>query len=159
MGSNVVIHGKDSTEVLTNDSGKVQTSPIKVTSGAAHVEMQAGSVWAYGNWPATWYLEWAGTAGAADNAVIYTSTDVSMYNYHTFTVSGTNSADVEVSHDGSTWDVAAVELTDDVTTGGGIKVITIPTGKTGVLKGKFKYIRINQDGATDADAVGAHSVY
>jgi len=133
-------------------------SAQKGTNGAAHVQSQAGSVWAYGNYPATWYLPWTGTAGAADNAVIYTSPDVTTYNYHTFTVSGTNSADVYVSHDGVTYDLMAVTLTDDVTTGGGVKVVTIPTGKTGFFKGKFKYIQVLQDGATDANCLGAHSV-
>jgi hypothetical protein len=127
----------------------------QVTDGAIHVR-EASSI--YGNYPATWYLAWTGTAGAADNAVIYTSPDVSMYNYHTFTASGTSGCDVEVSHDGTTWDVVAVTLTDDVTTGGGIKVITIPTGKSAFLPGKWKYIRVLEDGPTDANCLGAHSV-
>ena len=37
MGQNVVIHGKDSTDVLSNDAGKVKTSPVLITSNAAHV--------------------------------------------------------------------------------------------------------------------------
>jgi len=103
------------------------------------------------------YLEWAGTAGAADNAVIYTSGDISKFNHHTIAVTGTNSSDVEVTLDGTTWHVASVKLIDDVTTGGGIQVITIPTGKLGVLTGKFKQLRVKQDGVTDSDAFGAHS--
>jgi len=124
-------------------------------AGAAKIKVNASI---YGNYPATWYLAWTGTAGAADNAVIYTSPDVSMYNYHTITVSGTSPADVYVSHDGTTYDLMAVTLTDDVTTGGGIKVVTIPTGKTGFFHGKFKYVRVIEDGATDSNALGAHSV-
>lgn len=102
------------------------------------------------------YVEWAGTAGAADNALIYTSGNVSRFNYHTISVTGTDPADVEVTLDGSTWNIVSTLLADDVTTGGGIKVITIPTGKLGILHGKFKQIRVRQDGATDADAFGAH---
>jgi len=102
------------------------------------------------------YTEWAGTAGAADNAIIYTSGDVSGFNYHTISVTGTDPADIEVTADGTTWRVAATLLVDDVTTGGGIKVITIPTGKMGILQGIFKQIRVRQDGATDADAFGNH---
>jgi hypothetical protein len=105
------------------------------------------------------YLEFTGTAGAADNALIYTSGDVSAYNIHYIFVSGTNSADVEVSFDGTNYSSAvSVLLADDVTTGGGIKAITIPTGKVGILEGKFKNIRVRQDGVTDADATGAHGV-
>lgn len=102
------------------------------------------------------YLEWAGTAGAADNALIYTSDNISRFNYHTISVTGTNAADIEVTLDGSTWNLIATLLADDVTTGGGVKVITIPTAKLGILQGKFKQIRVIQDGATDADAFGAH---
>ena len=127
---------------------------LKATSGAAHSRTTASDV----QDPATWYLEWTGTAGAADNAVIYTSSDVSMYNYHTVTVSGTSPADVYVSVDGTTYDLMSVELTDDVTTGGGVKVVTIPTGKTGFFTGKFKNVRVIEDGATDSNAVGAHGV-
>jgi hypothetical protein len=102
------------------------------------------------------YSEWAGTAGAADNALIYTSGNVSEFNYHTISVTGTDAADVEVTVDGSTWNIVSTLLADDVTTGGGVKVITIPTGKLGILHGQFKQIRVRQDGATDADAFGSH---
>lgn len=108
--------------------------------------------------PGDVYLEWAGAAGAADNALIYTSGNVSRFNYHTIAVTGTNAADVEVTLDGTTWHVASTLLADDVTTGGGIAVITIPTGKLGILRGKFKQIRVRQDGVTDADAFGAHGI-
>ena len=36
MGQNVIIHGKDSTDVLSNDAGKGKTSPVLVTSNAFH---------------------------------------------------------------------------------------------------------------------------
>lgn len=108
--------------------------------------------------PSDSYQEWAGAAGSSDNDLIYTSGNVSRFNYHTIAVTGTNSADVEVTVDGSTWHVAATLLADDVTTGGGVVVITVPTGKLAILKGKFKQIRVRQDGATDADAFGAHGI-
>ena len=139
--------------VTTDSSGDVLSS----TSGAAHSRLDGGFD-SRGNYPETWYLEWSGTAGAADNAVIYTSGDVSMYNYHTITVSGTSPSDVYVSVDGTTYDLMAVHLTDDVTTGGGVKVVTIPTGKTGFFHGKYKNVRVIEDGATDSNAIGAHSV-
>jgi len=102
------------------------------------------------------YNEWSGAAGAADNALIYTSGNVSRFNYHSIAVTGTDPADVEVTLDGTTWHVVSTLLVDDVTTGGGVNVITIPTGNIGILKGKFKGIRVRQDGATDANAFGAH---
>ena len=122
------------------------------------IEVRIGAS-VYGAPPETWYLPWTGTNGAADNAVIYTSPNVSRYNYHTIKVSGTNSADVQVTLDGTNWTTAvAVELADNVTTGGGVKVLSIPTGKVGVLRGKFRGIRVLQDGTTNANATGAHSV-
>ena len=139
------------TEVLHRGQGGARQD---ATSGASHQRLVASDV----PFPQQQYLAWSGTAGAADNAVIYTSVDVSAYNFHTFTVSGTNSADVYVSHDGTTYDVISVRLTDDVTTGGGVNVITIPTGKSAFLFGKWKYIQVLQDGATDSNCVGAHGV-
>lgn len=111
------------------------------------------------------YLEWSGAAGSNDNDVIYTSPDVSGYNYHTVTVSGTDSADVYVSVDGVTYDLMSVSLTDDAYDGettaeavqhNAARVVTIPTGKTGYFEGKYKRVRVIQDGATDSDAIGAH---
>lgn len=125
------------------------------TNGGAHVRTIASDV----QDPATWYLEFIGTAGAADNAVIYQSGDVSMYNYHTIEVTGTDAADVFVSVDGTNFvGPVGVRLHDDLTTGGGIDVITIPTGDIGILRGKYKAIKVQQDGATDANCRGAHGV-
>jgi len=104
------------------------------------------------------YIEWTGTAGAADNALIYTSTDISRYNFHTIAVTGTDAADVEVTVDGTNWNLVSTYLADDVTTGGGVKVITIPTAKLAILNGQFKQIRVRQDGATDANAFGTHGI-
>lgn len=163
MGGNVIIHGKDTALTTQADSGKPATSPINVTSGAGHVATQAGSVWAYGNWPATWWLAWTGGAGAADNTVIYTSPDVSAYNYHIIENTSGETMDIFVSVDGTnfTTAAAAVELIDDVTTGGGVKSITIPTTKTAILKGKFSKIRVDQNGAgvpAAGEVRGAHGV-
>ena len=161
MGQNVIIHGKDSTDVLSNDAGKVKTSPVLVTSGSAHIEMQAGSLWAYGNWPSTVVSQVEFTAGAADNAILYTSADISMYNYHIIENTDTSvPLDIYVSIDGTNFNptAATVELLDDVTTGGGIKVVSIPTLKIGVLKGKFAKIRCLQVGAGTCDGRILHGV-
>ena len=163
MGTNVIIHGKDSTDVLSNDAGKVKTSPVLVTSNAFHMLMQAGSLWAYGNYPNTLYLPWTGAAGTADTDVLYSPNDVSIYDYHTIENESGVAIDVYVSVDGTNLSTAAaaVALLDDVTTGGGIKVIEIPDNKIGVLEGKFMKIEVRQAaaGAITAGTVrGAHGV-
>lgn len=116
-----------------------------------------------GNYPETWYLDITGLAGAADNAVLYTSSDVSAYNYHIIENESGVAIDVFVSVDGTNFSTApaSVELIDDVTTGGGIRVISIADNKVGVLKGKFKKIRIDQAaaGSVAAGSVrGGHGV-
>lgn len=107
-----------------------------------------------GPYPATWYLASAATvaASATDNVVIYKSNDVSSYN--TFTVENlavTDPVDIYVSLDGTNFSTAAASITllDDVTTGGGIKAIDIPVGKIGVLRGKFKGIKVLRKGTTN----------
>lgn len=92
------------------------------------------------------------TGGAtADNTVVYQSDDVSIYNYHAIeNTSTTDPVDVYVSLDGTNYATAAASavLQDDVTTGGGIAVITIPVGKVGVVSGRYKKIKVLKDGAT-----------
>ena len=102
-------------------------------------------------------------AGAADNAVLYTSPDVSKFNYHIIDNRSGESVDVWVSIDGTNYSqtAASVRLIDDVTTGDGINVIDIATTKTGILRGKFRNVRILQKGAGNPAAgeiVIAHGV-
>ena len=102
-------------------------------------------------------------AGAADNAVLYTSPDVSKFNYHIIDNRSGESVDVWVSIDGTNYSqtAASVRLIDDVTTGDGINVIDIATTKTGILRGKFRNVRIIQKGAGNPAAgeiVIAHGV-
>ena len=103
------------------------------------------------------------TAGAADNAVLYTSPDVSKFNYHIIDNRSGESVDVWVSIDGTNYSqtAASVRLIDDVTTGDGVNVIDIATTKTGILRGKFRNVRILQKGAGNPAAgeiVIAHGV-
>jgi alpha-L-fucosidase len=109
--------------------------------------------------PSQWYLPFTGSAGTNDNDVVYTSTDVSLYNYHTIECTA-GTVDIQVSVDGTNYNTtqAAVLLHDDVTTGGGVFVLTIASGKIGILKGKFKNIKILQNGATASNARGGHGV-
>ena len=127
-----------------------------ITDDALHVALQSYS------FPAQWFVQVDGAVGTNDNDTIYESGDVSMYNYHVIEnmSAGAGSCDVFISLDGTnyTGSAAAVELIDDVTTGGGVKVITIPQNKTGILRGKFNKIKVLQDGATAADARIVHGV-
>ena len=105
----------------------------------------------------------ASAAGAADNAVLYTSPDVSKFNYHIFDNTSGETVDIWVSVDGTNYaaTAASVELIDDVTTGGGIKVIEIATTKTGILRGKFRNVRVIQKGAGEpaaGEVIVAHGV-
>lgn len=128
------------------DLGNTQ---IGVNDGSAQTESTNTSSWV---WPNTLYPN--GTASGAtqtDNTVIYTSADVTPYNYHIIeNTSTTDPIDVYVSVDGTNYAAlaASVTLHDDVTTGGGIKVVSIPAGKIGILTGKYKRIRVLKNGAT-----------
>lgn len=130
------------------------------TGGAAHVRLTSSDV----AHPSQRYLTWSGAVGAADNAVLYTSVDVSGYNYHAIENRSAVPVDVLITVDGTfnaSQPSAAVLLTDDVTTGGGVLSITIPANKTGILNGKFMNIRVQQVGAgsiTINTVVGAHGV-
>jgi hypothetical protein len=88
-------------------------------------------------------------AGAADNAVLYTSPDVSKFNYHIIDNRSGETVDIWVSVDGTNYaqTAASVRLIDDVTTGDGVNVIDIATTKTGILRGKFRNVRVIQKGA------------
>lgn len=102
-----------------------------------------------GNYPNTWWLDITSVAGTADDDVLYTSTDITSYDRHIIENESGNAVDVYVSVDGTNYSTAAVSayLIDDVTTGGGIKSITIPDNKVGIIEGKFKKLRILQIGA------------
>ena len=98
------------------------------------------------------YINNSATGGAqTDNTVIYTSADISIYNQHVIeNTSATDPVDVYVSLDGTNYLALAssVLLHDDVTTGGGIKVVTIPAGKAGILDGVYSTIQVLKDGIT-----------
>jgi len=124
---------------------------LKITSFALHVWIKNLSDFP---WPSTWQLDFTSVAGTADNSVLYTSSDVSEYNYHIIENESGIACDVYASSDGTNYSTAAISvlLADDVTTGGGVKVITIPDNKVGILRGKFKKIKILQDGAGTSTA-------
>lgn len=102
------------------------------------------------------YFSWLGLAGSANGDLIYLSKNVPDFNTHIIAVTGADAVDVEVSLEGSIWFIASSLLVSDVSPNGGRKVLKIPSGEMGVLKGKFLNIRILQNGNTDVNAFGAH---
>lgn len=106
-----------------------------------------------------YYLTAIGTQGTNDNDVVYTSADVTPYGSHSIECT-VGVVDIQVTLDGTNWNTtqAAVLLHDDVTTGGGIKVLTIAAGKIGLLTGKFKNIRVLQNGAVASNCRVFHGV-
>lgn len=108
-----------------------------------------------GVYPASYYLEFTGAAGGADNAVIYTSGDVSMYNTH-YVQATAGTVDVDVTLDGTNW-IAAVAGRSLVATASTTHVVDAASGVCLEIKGKFKKIRVLQKGATASNARGAHA--
>lgn len=127
----------------------------KITSGAEHVRQVATEV----AFPQQWYIPFTGTAGVNDNDVVYTSTDVSLYDIHVIECTA-GTVDIQVTVDGTNYNTtqAAVMLHDDITTGGGVRILTIASGKIGILRGKYKGIKVLQNGATASNARGGHGV-
>jgi hypothetical protein len=132
------------------DDGK----PALIYASSAGMKI---STWAYGSWPADSYLEQTGT-GTGDNTVLFTSGDLSSYNVHMIQASA-GVVDVEVSLDGTTYTPAAGIALEDM---GSVAPTTrvLVTVSTGVymLRGKYKSIRLVQNGATAATAVLASGV-
>ena len=106
--------------------------------------------------PESWYLNWTGVAGGADNAVVYLSPDVSAYNVH-YVEATAGTVDVDVSLDGTNF-IAAVAGVSLITTTPATRVIEAASGVCLEIQGKFKAIRVNQKGATASNARGAHAV-
>lgn len=114
-----------------------------------------------GNYPATWWLTAVNVAGAADDDVLYTSGDVSMYNYHAIQNNDTVNIDVHVSLDGTTFVGPHAVQTSATVSPGTTLVTVIAAGTVGVLRGKFNNIRVDQAavGAVEAgNVLIAHGV-
>jgi hypothetical protein len=109
-----------------------------------------------GLFPESWYLQFVGAAGAADNAVIYLSPDVSAYNVH-YVEATAGTVDVDVSIDGTNF-IAAAAGVSLITTTPATRVVEAASGVCLEIRGKFKAIRVNQKGATASNARGAHGV-
>lgn len=122
------------------------------TGGSANVTTQATSVWSYGPWPQHTRFPASGATAATgttqtDNTVVYTSGDISSYNYHTITnTSATDDVDVFVSDDGVNFNGSAAGVTLHDSTGA--MVVSIPAGKIGILEGKFFALKVQKNGVT-----------
>ena len=151
MSGNTSIHAVDDTNTL--DNGKVKWVPVKANpDGSLNVAMQATSTWAYGSWPADSYLEHSGT-GTGDNTVLFTSGDLSSYNIHMIQASA-GLVDAEVSLDGTTYSPAAsIALEDMSSIAPTTRVLVTASTNVYMLRGKYKNIRLVQNGATAATAV------
>lgn len=89
-------------------------------------------------------------ASAADNATAYESSDVSWANYHIFECT-TNTCDVYVSLDGTTFTVAPVYMAPlHVADHAGAWVNEIAANKAVILKGVFPKIKILNKGGAKA---------
>lgn len=142
MSMNTDIHAVDNTNTL--ESGKVKWIPVKVTpDGGLLVETQAGSTWAYGNWPNTVSLADVGVT-AADAEVLATLTNSTPYNMLTIVVSvfTATALNITVSQDGSTFGIALPSKDNPVTAGAAIAAVG-----TYHLFGSFDSIAITQSGA------------
>ena len=113
-----------------------------------------------GQFPVAWYNDTGVTANATntDDLVLYTSSDVSMYNCHEFHVTA-GSISVQGSLDGTNFS-ADLALIDCESTTPTTRVKT-STGTTMYrLDGKFKKVRVLQNGVgAAANARIIHSVW
>jgi hypothetical protein len=87
-----------------------------------------------------------GVQTAADNAVIYTSGDVSNFNIHYIEAIG-GAVSVDVSIDGGTNYVQDVTLRNVKSTTPNTFIATVASGGLGELRGNFSNLKVLQSGA------------
>ena len=97
------------------------------------------------------YYEQSGT-GTNDNDVLFTSGNLSAYNVHMIQ-STVGVVDVEVSLDGTNYTPAAkIALEDMASATPATRVLVTVVNQVYMLRGKYKNIRLVQNGATGATA-------
>ena len=92
-----------------------------------------------------------GGSSAADNALQYTSSDVSQYNRY-MVEAITTAVDVEVSIDGTNWTTDAVFVQTLGAATSATWVNAIPAGDIGIVHGCFSKIRVRQAAAGGASS-------
>lgn len=96
------------------------------------------------------FISYTGT-GAADNAVLLTATD-DIPNYDAFLLMSTAGAvDVFVSLDGTNYSTAALSLTDMGAITNDPVLVTV-AGRVYGFRGKFRAIKVLQNGGTATEA-------
>ena len=101
-----------------------------------------------------WSSNVTSDAGAAANAVLYTSVDVSKYNYHVIQNNdAVGSIDFEASVDGVTF--KPIYVADQTGANSDALTATLAPSKIGIIRGKFKAIKVLQ---VAAGAISAGNV-
>lgn len=139
----------DTGALFFGEDANENPEPIRSTNGAARSHIAASDLTSFNEETSTI----TGVAGAADTNVIYTSGDISMYNYTIIeNADDATAVDVYVSADGTNFNANAqkVFIQDEVTDE--LPEINIAAGKVGIIYGKFKAMKILQDGAGAIDA-------
>lgn len=140
--------------IKKHTSGQPQDERWLSVNGAANVVSQAGSVWAYGNYPAYNYLPTAGTAADVnDGTIIYEQADSSIFNHHEFSIvvaPGLNSVQVLVSYDGTTYEATPIEVFDRSLVEGAVvqSLAQITAIGNYYFNGVFKKWKLVNNGAT-----------
>ena len=107
--------------------------------------------------PAAYYLTWAGTAGTNDDDVVYTSPDVSEFNFHMIEATA-GALDVWGSMDGVNYSPVALAGNAVNNASSTARATSISAGNMVQIWGKWKHIRVDQTGATAANGRGSHGV-
>ncbi len=124
----------------------------KYDQGSASVETSQNSLHAYGNYPATWFLNFDETAiDTNNNTTVFESGDISIYNQIDFHIvsSPTTGILISVSHDGVNYEAQgryAINNANNVIATN-VTLGTSINGTFRIEKLKAKKIRIRQLGA------------
>lgn len=136
--------------LLENTDGTSGYHPQKGLAGSAFIRVTTSDVLPTQNTN----IIAPGAAGAADNALIYTSVDISGYGYHSIENRSAVAVDVWVTRDGTfnaSQPAQQVILTDALT-GDTVSVVSIPANKTGYFRGKQNNLKVLQNGAGTINA-------
>ncbi len=137
-------------------------NPLPITGAGASSEEPAYVVISssvYGPPAHQTRLDFSGTAGTGDNAVMYTSGDISNYKTHYFWQSASGgSLSVQVLLPDATWsDDVALEDLHSTTPTTLVTTATASVTKIYRLKGTFLGLRVLQNGATASGVRGYHA--
>lgn len=104
-------------------------------------------------------VEYFTGTGASDNDLLVTTTNVEKHSLFTL-MSSAGAVDVEVTLDGTNWSTVALAMEDQGATANATYVIVTAANRVYKFWGKYRQIRVRQNGATAATATlmcGSHS--